>query len=829
MSPAIRILYWLSIGVIFSFSSTAFALDAVTLQLQSTHAFQFAGYYAAQEQGYYRDAGLSVTIKEALPNTDPVQEVTEARADFGVGTSSLLLEREAGKPVVVLAVIFQHSAYVIIARQTQSIHDLVDKRIMLEPQATELLGYLKSEGIPPDRIKKLEYSYDLQDLISNKVDAISAYTINQPYYLDRANFSYQTYSPRSVGIDFYGDNLFTSEQEIIKHPERVKAFRAASLRGWQYAMAHPEDMTSLILAKYTQRHPRQFLLFQARQMAALIHPELIEIGYMNPGRWRHIANTYAGIDMLPNDIALDNFLYSPTFQLNTFTLYRGLLITLLLFAATIAVTYYIFRINRKLARSIITGKQAELRELSRSHILELLANGAPLSTILEDIVHSVEQANPAMLCCIMLLDSQGKYLHIGAAPGLPDFFNQEMNQLEIGVGVTSCGTAAFTSQRVIVEDMQTHPYWENHKSLIQQVALNSCWSEPIHSASGKILGTFDIYHHNVRKPTDADLQLMLKTANVTAIALDRNRADQAIKGNEKLLSDILENVSAYIYMKDMHGRYLYANRLLRELFDAPKEEILGYDDNKFYDANTAVKMQQSDLLVLQQGKTIHDEEESIPNPLTGQTSVYLTTKIPLRHEDGRIYALCGISTDITEKKDFEEHLRHMAQYDALTKLPNRALFGDRLQQIFSTVKRTHEHFGLMYIDLDKFKPVNDTYGHEAGDALLKQAANRMQSCVRESDTVARIGGDEFVVLLASLKYDEDAQEIGEKIRHALNLPFPIAGNTLHISSSIGVAIYPAHGDNEKELVKNADLAMYYAKENGRNNVTIYHAGLKNSK
>ena len=829
MSPAIRFLLRLSTGLILSFGSTAFALDAVTLQLKWTHSFQFAGYYAAQEQGYYRDAGLSVTIKEALPSSDPVQEVTEARAEYGTGSSSLLLEREADKPVVVLAVIFQHSPYVIIARQTQSIHDLVDKRIMLEPQAAELLGYLKSESIPLDRIIKLEHSHDLQDLISNKVDAISAYTINQPYYLERANFSYQTYSPRSAGIDFYGDNLFTSEQEIINHPERVKAFRAASLRGWQYAMAHPEEITSLILAKYSQRHPRQFLLFQARQMAVLIQPELVEIGYMNPGRWRHIAKTYADIGKLPKDIALDNFLYSPTFQLSTFSLYRGLLITLLLLTLATALSYYIYRINRKLARSITTGKQAEQREISRSHILELLANGAPLSTILEDIVHSVEQANPAMLCSIMLLDSQGKYLHIGAAPSMPDFFNQEMNQLEIGVGLTSFGTAAFTGQRVIVEDMQTHPYWENHKVLIQQAALNSCWSEPIHSARGKVLGTFDIYHHNVLKPTDADLQLMLKTANVTAIALDRNRADQAVKGNEKLLSDILENVSAYIYMKDMHGRYLYANRLLRELFDAPKEEILGYDDNKFYDANTAVKMQQSDLQVLQHGKTIHDEEESIPNPLTGQTSVYLTTKIPLRHEDGRIYALCGISTDITEKKDFEEHLRHMAQYDALTKLPNRALFGDRLQQIFSTVKRTHEHFGLMYIDLDKFKPVNDTYGHEAGDALLKQAAHRMQSCVRESDTVARIGGDEFVVLLASLKYDEDAQEIGEKIRHALNLPFPIAGNKLNISSSIGVAIYPAHGDNEKELIKNADLAMYYAKENGRNNVTIYHAGLKDSK
>ena len=182
--------------------------------------------------------------------------------------------------------------------------------------------------------------------------------------------------------------------------------------------------------------------------------------------------------------------------------------------------------------------------------------------------------------------------------------------------------------------------------------------------------------------------------------------------------------------------------------------------------------------------------------------------------------------DITEKKDFEERLLHMAQYDALTSLPNRVFFSDRLQQVFSTSRRTREHFGIMFIDLDKFKPINDTYGHAVGDILLKEVALRMQNCLRQSDTVARIGGDEFVVLLATLKNDQDAQEVAEKIRQALNLPFQISDNTLCISSSIGVAIYPSHGDNEKELVKNADLAMYYAKENGRNNVTTYHAGMK---
>ena len=563
-------------------------------------------------------------------------------------------------------------------------------------------------------------------------------------------------------------------------------------------------------------------------MMTLIYPELIEIGYMNPGRWRHIAETYADIGMLPKDFSMEGFIYAHDTKFNTSLLYRGLAFAILLIGIISGVAYYIYRINRKLARSISSGKLAEQRELSRSNVLELLANGAPLTTILEDIVRSVEQSNPAMLCSISLLDNQGIRLLTGAAPSLPDFFNSALNGIEIGIGFGSCGTAAFTGQRVIAEDIQTHPYWTHYKEFAHKTALGACWSEPIHSASGKVLGTFDIYHHEPRKPNDADILLLEKTANVAAIALDRNRADQALKESEKMLSDILENVSAYIYLKDRQGRYLFANRLLRELFNAPMEEIVGYDDSKFYDATTAANIHQNDLRVLQGGETLRDEESNL-NPLTGETSVYLTIKLPLRHANGSIYALCGIATDITREKEIEEHIRRMAQYDALTGLPNRALFTDRLQQAFSAAKRGNEHFALMYIDLDKFKPVNDIYGHAMGDLLLNEAAQRMQSCVRQSDTVARIGGDEFVVVLPSLKDDQDAQEVAEKIRHSLNLPFELSGHILNISSSIGVAIYPAHGDNEKELVKNADIAMYYAKENGRNNVTLYHRGLKNAK
>ncbi|TAN81985.1 MAG: hypothetical protein EPN14_04265 [Gallionella sp.] len=352
------------------------ALDHVTLQLKWTHAFQFAGYYAAKEQGYYREAGLDVSIVEAVPGVDPVKNVLEGSAEFGVGTSALLLQRKTGKPVVALAVIFQHSPYVLIARQlsaTQTIHDLIGKRVMLEPQADELLAYLKKEGIPLDRITQIEHSYDPQDLIGGKIDAIAGYATNQPYYLDRARFAYQIYTPRSAGIDFYGDNLFTAEQELKTHPERVRAFREASLRGWKYAVEHPEEMANLILAKYSRRHTRDYFLFEAKQTIALIHPELIEVGYMNASRWRHIADTYADIGMLPHNFSLDGFLYDPNPRRDLTWLYRSLAATLLLsiVVAPLVVLRKSKQMNRQLEERVASAQQTLATSFDERRALEI--------------------------------------------------------------------------------------------------------------------------------------------------------------------------------------------------------------------------------------------------------------------------------------------------------------------------------------------------------------------------------------------------------------------------------------------------------------------------
>jgi ABC-type nitrate/sulfonate/bicarbonate transport system substrate-binding protein/predicted enzyme related to lactoylglutathione lyase len=294
--------------------ASAAPLEKVALQLKWTHAFQFAGYYAALEQGFYREAGLDVEIREARPGTDPVAEVTAGRASFGVGASGILLARAAGRPVVALAAVFQHSPLVLVARKdavVRGVTDLSGKRIMLEPQSEELLAFLRREGLPPDAVTLAEHSFDYRDLLEGRAEAISAYSTYEPYFLDREHVPFVLYTPLDAGIDFYGDVLFTSEAELAAHPDRVRAFREASLRGWRHAMADPEEAARLVSTRYTSPDMLEFHRFEWRQMVPLLRIDAVPPGEMTVARWQHIAEVYADLDMLPRSFSLEGFLYGP--------------------------------------------------------------------------------------------------------------------------------------------------------------------------------------------------------------------------------------------------------------------------------------------------------------------------------------------------------------------------------------------------------------------------------------------------------------------------------------------------------------------------------------
>lgn len=195
-----------------------------------------------------------------------------------------------------------------------------------------------------------------------------------------------------------------------------------------------------------------------------------------------------------------------------------------------------------------------------------------------------------------------------------------------------------------------------------------------------------------------------------------------------------------------------------------------------------------------------------------------------RSSDEKPLRMIGTHADITERKKMEERMRYMAHYDLLTELPNRALITERLQQAVIKARRDKTHMAVMFLDLDCFKPVNDNLGHDIGDLLLKQVAQRLLVSMRASDTVARLGGDEFVVLLHAIEHEQDAIVVAGKILHALNQPFIIETHEIRISGSIGIAAYPQHGDDEKLLLINADIAMYHAKKSGRNDYCLFVPG-----
>ncbi len=339
---------WVAVQSFGNFAQ-AQSLEKVTLQLKWKHQFQFAGYYAAVEKGFYRDAGLEVTLVEAEAGKPYVDPVLNGTAEFGVASSELVVLRAQGKPVVALAPIYQHSPLVLLvagASGIDNIHDLTGKRVMIAPEEAELFAYFKAEALDAKTLEFVHHEYTSEKLIKGEVDAVSGYSTDEPFDLEEAGFEFSIFRPRSGGIDFYADTLFTTEAQVREHPERVKRFVDASLKGWDYAFEHTDEIIDLILAKYGEGHSRAHLEFEAEESRRLIQPELVEIGYTNPGRWANIAQDYALLGIIGKDWNLDGFIYDRDPRPDYRWLVNALALSLVVTTAVAALAYYFHRLNQ---------------------------------------------------------------------------------------------------------------------------------------------------------------------------------------------------------------------------------------------------------------------------------------------------------------------------------------------------------------------------------------------------------------------------------------------------------------------------------------------------
>ncbi len=300
------------------------SLENVSIQFKWKHAFQFAGYYAAKEKGFYADEGLHVTLKERDENRDFLQDVVDGFSEYGISDSSLVVTRLQNKPVVLVTQIFQYSPLVFIARRDSNIttpYEMVGKKLAYSVNASGDAPFraliLKTIG-DFNKVTILPF-HSYQDFIDRKIDVTSAYATAQPYTLKKQGIEVNIIDPKSYGIDFYGDNLFTTQKELKEHPQRVAKMKRATLKGWKYALSHQDEIIDIILKKYAPNKKRDALEFEARGTYQMIMPDLIDLGSFRKEKYAQVAKTYYQLGIVQSDKIDDAFFYHDNPHKITFT------------------------------------------------------------------------------------------------------------------------------------------------------------------------------------------------------------------------------------------------------------------------------------------------------------------------------------------------------------------------------------------------------------------------------------------------------------------------------------------------------------------------------
>lgn len=297
---------------------------------------------------------------------------------------------------------------------------------------------------------------------------------------------------------------------------------------------------------------------------------------------------------------------------------------------------------------------------------------------------------------------------------------------------------------------------------------------------------------------------------------ERERAEEALQRSEEMFRDLVENISEVICTMDEDGRVTYVSPVVEQITGYSPAEVVGRSIADFIHADDLPLIESFQMTVSE----LLERSEFRILTKSGETRWVGISSRPISDGD-RVVGLRAVMADITDRKQAEDQVKYQAYHDVLTGLPNRRLLMDRLAMALAQRRRDDQPLAVMVLDLDRFKLVNDTGGHAIGDELLQRVAERLTNTTREGDTVARMGGDEFLVLLPEVAGVKGTCEIAERILERFRLPWVLAGREFNVTASIGIAMYPQHGEDSETLLRNADTAMYRAKDQGRDNFYLF--------
>jgi class 3 adenylate cyclase/ABC-type nitrate/sulfonate/bicarbonate transport system substrate-binding protein len=546
------------------------------MQLKWKHQFQFAGYYAALEQGFYRDAGLDVTIREGGPDVNVAEAVASGKADFGVCNASVLREWARGRRLVVLAAIFQHSPIVVlVARRADisSVSDLRGHTLMDSPGSDEIAAMLTREGVDYDALPRVAHEGNPRDLLAGRADAMVAYSTNEPFVLDQLGAAYRILSPETYGIDFYGDNLCASETEVEARPDRAAAFRTASLKGWAYALAHKAATVDLILKSYSGKKSREALLFEAEHMETLVGRDPDRIGEQDLARWQSIAATYHKLSLLTDDQLPAELIWDGGHNSSQ----RRWLIPLLLLPVGLAIAALFAYRKQRVLRRALARLSARLFVFSMgqprlSLIMSLLFIGLSIPVLIFILIYNYNKNSAAMVSILNEAVAQTSHASVERTENLID--NAE-SPLRFLAEVAAADPGYFRT--------------EQSRDLLYRALISATYIDAVYVS-------FEDGYHRV----------------VTRIDEDRRRSDPAIPASANWHSSYIDAIT-YALRRTRH----------RKFFDLWPHEVGNYNVATETDIRTLPGYQAAKTT-----RTLAVTEPSI-NPDTGFP--ILSLRVPIFH------------------------------------------------------------------------------------------------------------------------------------------------------------------------------------------------------
>jgi len=898
----IKILSFLFIFTIVNLN----AMDKVSLQLLWKHQFEFAGFYIAKEKGYYKDVGLDVEIKEYDFGMDIVHDVLSGKNEFAIGRSSLVLDKLKGKDISLLFALYQSSPYVLLSKKRddlKTINDFKNKKIMLSDNLESIaaiFAMMKIKNIKSNDYKELPHSFNIDDIVNDKVDLMTTYLSNEPYHLMEKEIEFTIFNPKDYGFNFYADLVFTSQKYLETNQENTNKFIQASKKGWTYAFENINETIDLVYKHYnTQNKSKESLKYEAVILKELAYQQNVEFGNIDELRVKEIANLYKllGMSIESND-KLHSVIYKEhtflEFVKSIFTFQFLLIITSIILIIIFLSIYkhYILRKQNTLLQE--SKKLAEIAEKKYRNLYELSED--PMLIMIDgEFVH----ANNSALNILQYtsIDELQKVKFETLSPEFQDnhipssFKVNEMVQIAMGKGYHrfewthkkkngdlfpveisltkipyNDTTALFCIWRDITEKKQAEQTLLNLKNKFETIFKTSIDGIAILDLETNFLEFNDAYLDLTGYTRD---ELLKKSCIGMSRPEDQPKAKQALE--EVMKKGFIKNFEKSCVKKD--GSLITINMSISFMPDKNRIIVTSKDitEQKQKDKKLREKLQkfidtQSSLVILTDSKKIkfankqfldffgyesleestesftcicerflehdhffhlgkvkEDEKnwiESLLN-LSGRArivsiinkyAVPYAFSISINQYENEDYVVSF--TDISDTMIEKIELTKEATIDSLTNVYNRTYFNKHIEQIIQTHQNENTKTGIIFFDIDHFKKINDTYGHDIGDIILSKLSSIVKKHVRMEDKIIRWGGEEFLII-SPMENLENLSHKAEDLRVMISeYEFP---STDSVTCSFGCAIH----DSEKNIIdtiKIADEKLYIAKENGRNRV-----------